>query len=499
MKIVLASLVRAGLALFALSAGACSDAQGVTRAQLLPSWPLNLTREESFRSVEPPLGARRPWSPPSVERWMLANGLAVYFVPRPSSGSVRVSLVARHAGTQDVRDAPGVALLAASLLSRGTTAHPAGAHFLALRSLGAVMGVDVSGVSMEVSVAATAAQLAPATALLGEAVTSPQWSPEIFARELDVQRDVRRIYASRVATLGVSLAAQARDGAHSTARPHTGTLAQIGALDEARVREFYGRHFNALNCAVLVVGGATRADVEAAISAAFARLPASGAALEAPSEPVSISRGEPRWRVYDNEDAPNATITIAWPTDVEGAPGYAASRVLEEGLGSMFSSRLNRVLRERFGVTYGVQSARYIAEERSFVAARITVDVDLVAVALETALQQLGAVYTSGFTEGEVEAGKARLRDEFVARFETDDGVVDALRALVERGRTPEAWAADLAAIDAVDVAAVRNAATRQLYPLHIGGSIVGALDRFGARLRSEYPALRWSVATVSP
>lgn len=359
--------------------------------------------------------------------------------------------------------------------------------------------MQCGGRSLEVAVTVRASWLAPALTLLSEAITTPMASPESFASEVESQRTERQELASGVGSVGVAMAARALVGGHSAARPRTGTLEEISAIRPEDVAQFYGRHFNPQNGALVVVGDAMRSAVEPAVAAAFSAWAQAGPTLGAPQELEMGGRDDPRWVMVDNRDSPNALITLVWRTANVDDADYAATRVLELGLASMFSGRLNRALRERFGMTYGVHADWYLSAERGFVAVRTTVDVANVAAALDLARQTIGAVHRSGLDAAEVEAAKARLRDGFVSSFESNYGVAGEVRGLIERSESPSAWLSYLTAYDAVDVAAVRSVAQRRLSSTSLAGSIVGDLRTLEPLLRSDSSASRWVSVTVVP
>ena len=140
-------------------------------------------------------------------------------------------------------------------------------------------------------------------------------------------------------------------------------------------------------------------------------------------------------------------------------PSWAAFRLAATVLGGEFTSRLNAILREREGLTYGAYLSPDFGGWESGVMA-ITTDATPAALArsIELGLEQWRDIATNEMPVDELEANRKTLSNGFMFRFETISHVLDQY-AFVELADIPYTYLSGYRqAIATPDSRAVRDA-----------------------------------------
>jgi predicted Zn-dependent peptidase len=107
----------------------------------------------------------------------------------------------------------------------------------------------------------------------------------------------------------------------------------------------------------LIVAGDIRADdVRALADDAFGTWSNDAQTTESPVD-ISSPAQDPQVVLVDQPDAPQSTLRLAGPGIGRGDPRWAAMFVANYCVGGSFGSRINTVLREQKGLTYGADSS----------------------------------------------------------------------------------------------------------------------------------------------
>ncbi|MHC0433744.1 M16 family metallopeptidase [Streptomyces sp. O3] len=141
-------------------------------------------------------------------------------------------------------------------------------------------------------------------------------------------------------------------------RPVLGTVDTVNALDAARIRRFYKRHYDPTHLVVAAAGNVDHARVVRQVRAAFEK---AGALSDTRATPVAPRDGRRKLRTAGQVDVVNRRGEQAHV--ILGMPGLArtderrwALSVLNAALGGGMSSRLFQEIREKRGLAYSVYS-----------------------------------------------------------------------------------------------------------------------------------------------
>jgi len=141
-------------------------------------------------------------------------------------------------------------------------------------------------------------------------------------------------------------------------------------------------------------------------------------------------------------------------------PLFHAALVHAEVLGGLFGSRLNRVLREEKGYTYGAAAGFEFRRGRGPFTARTAVESSVTALALVEARRQLSSLVTDPASGDELRAARQYLRGTFPLRFGTASAVAGAVIGLAANGLTTDELDRFQSSIEAVSPDEVGRVAT---------------------------------------
>ena len=381
-----------------------------------------------------------PWSFPQCLVETLPTGLTVVRVPMPGQRIVTMEIGLEAPLCAEPAGLEGLAGLVVRTADESTGPHPGAAFAEAMESIGASYDGSAGLAGSHVGVDVPVTRFDAAAELFVELLNTTSLVEEDIARQIDAARASLAQTSQRGSALAEMAAARALWPVGSrSSLPTIGTLSSVEKLNAAAAREFWAAHWT-ISDAVLVVAGDGVEDLDLSI---FKEWTTSGS----PSQvaPLQPRLDGPRVILVDRPDAVQADVRIQQATVGRSHPGWAALKVACGALGGTFGSRLNQVLREDKGWSYGVgMSSRPLPDGGVATVAgsfRTEVGADAVAEALRilTSSDDLRA--------DEVDAARDHSVGIAPLQYDTAGTVAHQVAALVGAGLAPN-WVDDhLAAV----------------------------------------------------
>ncbi|WP_344116722.1 pitrilysin family protein [Streptomyces blastmyceticus] len=386
----------------------------------------------------PRAGEATPWAFPAPERGTLPNGLTVLRCHRPGQQivAVEVNLLAPLDAEPEGLD--GVATIMARALSEGTDKHTAEEFTAELERCGATLDAHADHPGVRVSLEVPASRLGKALALLADALRAPAFP----------DGEIERLVRNRLDEIPHELANPSRRAAMALSknlfpadarmsRPRQGTEETVERIDAAAVRAFYEAHVRPATTTVVVVGDFTGVDLEAVLADSLGAW--TGSAAEPRPVPPITADDTGRVVIVDRPGAVQTQLLIGrigadrhdrvWPAQVLGT--YC--------LGGTLTSRLDRVLREEKGYTYGVRSFGQVLRSApegtgaAMLAISGSVDTASTGPALEDLWTVLRTLAAEGLTDAERDAAVQNLVGVAPLKYETSAAVAGTLADQVEQ------------------------------------------------------------------
>ncbi|HBY23582.1 MAG: pitrilysin family protein [Propionibacteriaceae bacterium] len=410
-----------------------------------------------------------PFHTPAPVESRLDNGLRVLTFQRPGQHVASVGLVLDLPLILEPRDREGVATLCVRTLDEGTRTHPSATFAEVLEDQGAVMSgsAGYGATTLGLSVAAREEPFAAALALFAEAVLEPEFGEDEVARQREIriaQYEQQQVQPAQRAT--AALRETLIDKRYRASRPAGGTTATVSSVTAVDVRAFHADHY-VPHLATLVVAGDFSFDPLPAIRAAFGCW--SGPHVARPAH-ESPDGGAPSVLVIDRPGAVQADVRYGWRTIDRTDHRWASLQVACYALGGAFLSRLNAVLREEKGYTYGVHLTTGPGRHGALSVVQGSFRSEVAADAIGM-IQPLIDVSSRPFTSGEVDSAVTFITGVTPLRLATADGLVDQVATLAAVD-LPLSFVDDyLAALADVTPASATEAAVALLPPK--GGTLV--------------------------
>jgi zinc protease len=440
----------------------------------------------------PSPGEPRSYHFPAFGRTRLDNGLTLLRAHVPGRPMLQAQLVVRgDAGggvTSEPPEQAGVTALVARGLSEGTTERDAVAFVEAAERLGAELGATAGWDSLIVHVEVPRAHLSPALALLAEMSLQPSFP----AREVERLRDERLNDLQQVMADARRRAEKAfpevifAPGA-AYARPPGGVEETVTPIDREVVAARHARLLRPDACTLIVCGDLDGLPLDAIVASSFGAWTSDATAPEPPELPPDSSSVGRRVVLVDRPGAPQSEIRIGHVGTPRGIDDFHALSVTNALLGGLFNSRLNLLLREERGYSYGVSSGFDMRRAAGPFAVRGAVETDVTAPAIADIMAELARVREAPVEATELAAARDYLVGVFPLRFETSAQVAGALAGLVVHELPDDELDRYRPTIAAVSAADVQAAAVRHIQPERVSIVVVGDAARFEAALDTAY------------
>ncbi|MEU4687768.1 pitrilysin family protein [Actinoplanes sp. NPDC023714] len=379
----------------------------------------------------PGAGAARPYAFPSVRRVEKHGGtLIAAHLPGQILASAVLLLDASAAREAEGRE--GTATVLAKSLEEGTKKRDSAAYALALEGLGAELTPSVDWDAFRIGVSAPAPMLAGAVRLAAEAARTPKLDPADVARVRDDEVTALRMDWAQPGPRADAALRQdlfGADGRYS--RPLHGDPSSVAAVTVEDVLAFHEAWM--LRPGVLLVAGDLDAlDLDALAEAAFAGTSGAALPVEGPLGVPIPERG--RTILVDRPGSVQSTLRIGHRAPERATPDYVAMTLAATVLGGAFTSRLNHLIREVKGYTYGIRGSYAMTRRAGRFEVAAGVQTAVTGPAIADTLGEIRRTQQEGVTEAELEVARTWRAGQLSVEMQTPGAIAGALATLVVHG-----------------------------------------------------------------
>ncbi|WP_051208616.1 M16 family metallopeptidase [Propionicicella superfundia] len=429
-------------------------------------------------TARPEIARPAPWAFPTPIDRRLDNGLRVLAFDRPGQHVVTVAVsVDLPLGTEPAA-LEGVATLVQRTLDEGTHDHPGATFAEAMESIGAGLDGHVGQAQSVLFLTVTASRLAPALALLAEALRTPAFA----AADIERHRRLRLAELDQVAAYPAQRAEiafrhLALHPLSRAARLAGGSAETVSAVAPDDIAAFHAASYRPAVTTV-VLAGAFTTDPIALVEQHFGTWAGDDTApIHPPARP-----GPGGVVLVDRPGSVHADVRLGGFSIDRSDARWAPLRLATHIVGGEFLSRLNRVLREQRGYTYGVSMAQRPLRSGGTYAVRGSFRSEVVAPALAEARDILRV---DAFTEREVAQAADFFAGSSALRFATAAGIAGEVSTMLAAGLGPAAIDDLLARYGQVTPATALAAYREVVLPDELTLAVVGAADALADPLRA--------------
>lgn len=427
---------------------------------------------QAFRHHVPDPGAIARLQAPVPHVTKLANGLAVWVVPKRDLPLISAALIVRAGAAQDPRGGEGTASLLVDAMKLGTTTRSAATIADEIESLGSSLDAGVGEDATTFEVQALTGNLAPVLSVMADVVQRPK---------LD-EHDVRRAKDAQLAEL-VQVAGEPRASVrqvfrrvafgeqHPYGHASRGLTSSVRGLQKAWLQAFHAAHFRPGNAALVIVGDIDEAGAQQLAERAFGAW--QGSEAGDPPPPAATARS-PEVTLVSRPGAPQSQLMVGGLGVARSSEDYYALTLCNAVLGGMFNSRINMNLREEKGWTYGARSSFTFLRSRGSFSVDAGVRTDVTAPAVHEIFAEIERMRTEPIHEDELRAAKNRYVLSLPGSLQTMEAIGNMVAALVMHD-LPPTYLRELADhLEAVSVADVQRVAQTYLNPREMHVVVVG-------------------------
>lgn len=449
---------------------------------------------------QPQAGRPKPWAFPAPERGTLDNGLTVLRCHRPGQQVVAVEVLLAAPLEAEPAGLDGVATIMARAFSEGTDKLSAEEFAAELERCGATLDAHADHPGVRLSLEVPVSRLPKALGLLADALRAPAFADSEVERLVRNRLDeIPHETANPARRAAKELSKELFPATSRMSRPRQGTEETVQKIDSAAVRAFFDKHVRPATSAAVIVGDLTGVDLDALLAETLGDWTGSSAE---PRPVLSVAADDTgRVIIVDRPGAVQTQLLIGrvgadrhdrvWPAQVLGT--YC--------LGGTLTSRLDRVLREEKGYTYGVRAFGQVLRAApdgtgiAMLAISGSVDTPNTGPALDDLWKVLRTLAAEGLTDAERDIAVQNLVGVAPLKFETAAAVAGTLADQVEQ-YLPDDYQATLYQQLAATGTVEATAAAVSAFPVD---RLVTVLVGDAAQIQEPVKALGIGEVTVVP
>lgn len=399
------------------------------------------------------------------ETQVLENGLTVLWIPDNSLPYVSLQMLVKAGSSQDPSGKEGLAGFTGSMLQKGTARRTANKIADDLEQIGSGFSVDVQP---DYSIASTSALSFNRDDILrqfAEILLTPTFPQGEMERHRKLMLGSLQKLADRPDDFSEYLLPKFMYGNHPYGHVSSGTPGSIRSLNKRDLQKFYSTNYNPGNSVLAVVGQYDEA-WKKSVTEAMSK-------WKSNPSPVREVPAFPQWSgtellLVDRSDLNQAQIQIGFRGVPRNIPEFLELRAALKVLGESFGSRLFEEIREKRGLTYGINAWFDPRLQSGPMGIYTFTRLDKIGETVEETLKVYRNFVTNGVTDAEVTEVKALMRGQFPRSFETPEALARQLLLLNRYGVGVEYLTNYFTNLENIDRASINAAIKKYFDPTNL-------------------------------
>ncbi len=363
---------------------------------------------------------------PEYQQFELSNGIKVYYVENPSLQLLRVRMISRSGADQE--SIPGLARLTMGVVTKGTASRSAQQIAEELEFLGASLGSSASWDQCAVSLLVLPEFGDAALSVLADVIQHPTFPEgEIDRLRKQLLSDLLQSKFDPGYQASFALAQVLFEPQHPYRHSLNGTLQSLPQIGRDDCQRFYARTFFPNNVFVVAAGPYPVAVFHELVERYFGSWSQSPATKETLEIPPVLFPSENRLGIVDNPQAVQAELMLTLPAPAYTDSLYPAFVLAQTVLSGYFLARLNRVLREEKGYTYGIFGSVTHRRFLHMLVIRTGIGNEVLPKAVQTLYNELQRFGEQPVDSGEQELARRYLLGQIAVRLESVNTILALL------------------------------------------------------------------------
>jgi predicted Zn-dependent peptidase len=303
----------------------------------------------------PGVGRPNLWHFPSPQIFTLDNGVEVWAFQLPGQLVLNLDVLLPAPICAEPRALEGVATLAVRLADEGTLGHPGPAISAALEDQAASFGGNArpGGTVADLQVPAT--RLTAALGLFTEVLREPSYAQADVERHRQLRlTEIKQTLANPAACAALAFDAATEPAGSRLGRPTAGTSQTVSAISRTDLQTFHDEFWHPAGSR-LIVAGELPEDLPDQLNDTVGTWRSESTGIPDTTAQPTPTSARHVW-IVDMPSATQTAIRVGRSMPGRKLPEWPALQVAGAAVGGVFNSRLNQVLREQRGYTYGAHA-----------------------------------------------------------------------------------------------------------------------------------------------
>jgi zinc protease len=342
----------------------------------------------------------------TIEEVTSKNGIKAWLVEDHKLPLIAMQFAFRGGAEQDTADKQGLANLTMNLLTEGAGPYDAAAFQQQLADHSVAMRFEAGRDALQGSVKTLSADKGIAFDLLQAALTQPRFDTAEIERLRNSQLAALRSQLGNPGWQARYALFQQIFGAHPYSQRRLGSTQTLQGLTRNDIQNFAAAHMARDNLLVAVAGDITPQELAPLLDRVFGSLPPHAKLLPM----AEIVWPQDNAVVLVPREGTQTELLFAMPGPKRSDPDWYAAEIANYILGGGgFSSRLMQDVRDKKGLTYGINMDLSPMEHGGFIAGEAATDNPKTGQAWDIARDTMNRFYKEGPTDKEIAAAKDYL------------------------------------------------------------------------------------------
>ena len=378
---------------------------------------VDMTPSTFDRSVEPPFGEAPSLPIPDVWTQTLSNDARIFGIVNSELPLVRFTIRLTGGLLLDSPSKVGVANLMAQLMTEGTASRSPEELEEAIDALGSSINVSAGRETLTLSGTTLKRNYAATMDLAEEILLEPRWDEVEFERLKDRTINALQQQAGEPNAISANRYNRLLYGDdHILSRNRLGTIDSVNAITTQDLKAYYVANVSPAVANIHVVGDITETEVAESLASLSENWAARD--VDFPDYPLPERPTKARLYFVDVPGSSQSVILVGAIALARTDPDFYPATVANLRLGGSFTSRLNQVLREQQGYTYGASSGfsgnRQLGSFTAGTSVRSNVTLESVEL-----IRQILTDYPDSFTDEDLESTQNYMVRSNARAFET--------------------------------------------------------------------------------
>jgi zinc protease len=429
----------------------------------------------------------KPYHFPPVATKTLANGLRVFVVSSSEMPAVGVQLVLNSAGSvNDPAGKPGIAAMAATLLTQGTEKRTAEQIAEATDFVGGSISASTFDDRTEIDATAVKKDFDLVMDILSDVALHAKFDSDELERQRQQLLSNLRVNYDDADYLASAVFQRVVFGAHPYGLPGEGTPASVQAMKREDLIQFRDTYYSPGTALLAFSGDISPEAAFAAAEKYFGAWPSKQ--VGAPAHAPLANQSGVHIIVVNKADAVQTQIRVGRIGIRRNDPDFIPLSVANRIFGGSYNSRLNTEVRVKKGLTYDANSEfEPLAEGGSLFASTFTrTETTVDAVKLVT--EQIAGMASGNIKPEELNFARDYMVGVYPIQTETPDQVAGRVLTAAEYGLPSDYNETYQSRIAAVTLAQANTVAAKYFQAGSLDIVLAGNAAQFRAALKKEFP-----------